>query len=112
VVDSLLEVSLSRCYHAEGDACFGEAHGRAFGSVELGAGLDDLGGQGLSETVFGKVPVTVHRVEVEFGRVNDEMVVQIIRVRYRFELPTPFVEGDLSLPPVSQASPRLRLLCR
>ena len=35
------------CYDSEGDACFGESHGGAFGSVEVGAGLDNLGSEGL-----------------------------------------------------------------
>jgi hypothetical protein len=46
-VDCLFKVALARCYDSERDACFGEAHGCAFGSVEVGAGLDDLGGEGL-----------------------------------------------------------------
>ena len=49
VVDCLLKVALAGCYDAESDARFGEAHGGAFGSVEVGAGVDDLAGEGLGQ---------------------------------------------------------------
>ena len=61
IMDCLLKVALASCYDSEGDACFGESHGCAFGSVEVGAGLDDLVGEGLGEAVFGEMPVAVHQ---------------------------------------------------
>jgi hypothetical protein len=47
MVDCLFQVSLACCYDTEGDARFSESHGCAFGSVEAGAGLDDLVREGL-----------------------------------------------------------------
>jgi len=87
-MDCLLEVALAGCYDSEGDTCFGEPHRCAFGSVEVGAGLDDLGGERLGEAVLGEMPVTVHRVEVEFRRVDHdaaELYVgeQLQRVRHQ-----------------------------
>jgi hypothetical protein len=52
-MDCLLNVSLACCRDSEGDACFGESHGGAFGSVEVGAGLDDFIGQGFGSMVKG-----------------------------------------------------------
>jgi hypothetical protein len=52
MVDCLLQVALACCYDAEGDAGFGESHGRALGSVEVGAGLDDLTGQRLGYAIL------------------------------------------------------------
>jgi hypothetical protein len=41
-MNCLLKIALARCHDSEGDARFGKPHGGAFGSVEVGAGLDDL----------------------------------------------------------------------
>ena len=47
MMDCLLEIALAGCYDSERDARFGESHGVPFGSVEVGAGLDDLASEGL-----------------------------------------------------------------
>jgi hypothetical protein len=39
------------------------------------------------------MPVAVHHVEVEPRRVNDEVVVKVIDVRYDFEKSGPFVSA-------------------
>ena len=54
-MDCLFKVALASCNNAEGNACFGEAHRGAFGSVEVSAGLDDLGAEGLGEAVLSEV---------------------------------------------------------
>ena len=46
-MDGLFKMALAGCYDSEGDARFGKAPGCAFGSVEVGARLDDLGGERL-----------------------------------------------------------------
>src|SRR5689334_5698147 len=99
-MDSLLKVTLAGCYDSEGDPCFSESHGGAFGSVEVGAGLDDLAGEGLGETVLGQMPVAVHRVEVELRRIDHEVMVQVVGVRHGFQQPASLVERDLGLPAV------------
>jgi hypothetical protein len=71
-VDGLFEISLAGGDYSSCHAGFGEPHGRAFGAVEVGAGPDDLVGQGLRHWVLTKVPVAIHGVEVELGRVNDD----------------------------------------
>lgn len=109
-MDCLLKVALAGCYDSEGDACFGEAHGGAFGAVEVGAGLDDLVGERPGEAVLGEVPVAVHRVEVELGRVDDEMVIQVVGVRHGFQELAALVEGDFGGPAVSDTGPGLRFL--
>lgn len=47
MMDRLLKVSLACRYDAEGNTRFGESHGCAFCSVEIGAGLDDLVREGF-----------------------------------------------------------------
>ena len=85
VMNGLLKVAMAGCYDAESDARFGKTHGDAFGAVEVGAGLDDLVGEGLGEATLGEMPVAVHRVEVELRRVNDEVMVQVVGVRHGFQ---------------------------
>ena len=65
VMDCLLEVPMTRRYDSKGDTCFDKSHWRAFGSVEVGARLDDLIGECLGQAVLGEMPVAVHHVEVE-----------------------------------------------
>ena len=110
VMDCLLEVSLARCYDTEGDARFRESHGRAFGSVEVGAGLDDLAGECLGHAVLGEMPVAVHCVEVELRRVDDEVVVEVIGVWHRLQKPAPLVERDFGLPAIPDTCPCLCFL--
>ena len=43
----LLKITLACGYDSESDACFCESHRRAFGSIKVGAGLDDLAGERL-----------------------------------------------------------------
>ena len=109
-MDCLLKVALPGCYDSEGDACFGEAHGCAFGAVEVGAGLDDLGGEGLGEAVFGEMPVAVHRVEVELRRVDDEVVVQVVGVRHGLQRACVPCRARPRLPAVPDPCPRLGFL--
>src|SRR5215831_21138210 len=56
------------------------------------------------------MPVAVHRVEVELGRIDDEVVIQVLGVGQRFEKPPPTVERDLRLAPIADACPGLRFL--
>jgi len=47
VVNRSFKITLARRYDSESNARFGESHRRAFGSVEVGARLDDLAGERL-----------------------------------------------------------------
>ena len=51
----------------------------ALGPVEIGTGPDDFAGECFGHAVLGEVPVAVHHVEVVFGRVDHEVMVQVIR---------------------------------
>jgi hypothetical protein len=91
----------------EGDVCFGQAQGGAFGPAEVGAGLDDLGGKGFGEAALAQMPVAVHRLEVELGRVDHEVVVQDVRVRRGFRESAALVERDYSRPAAPDPCPGL-----
>ncbi len=110
IMDCPLKVALASCDHSERDARFGESHRCAFGSVEVGAGLDDLGSEHLGRAVLGQMPVAVHRVEVELRRVDHEVMVKVVGVGHGFQKPAPLVERDLGLPAVPDSCPCLGFL--
>ena len=60
--------------------------------------------------VFGEQPVAVHGVEVELGRVNDEVVIEVLRVRQAVQEPAAPVESDFGLAPVADPRPGLGFL--
>ena len=97
VVDGLFDVPLAGGDDAEGDPGFGCPHGCALGAVEVGTGPDHFLGKVTGHLVFGQLPVTVHGVEVELGRVDHEVVVNVLRVGHRVQQPPSAVEGDLGL---------------
>ena len=111
-MDGLFKVALAGCYDAEGDAWLRLVAWGAFGSVEVGAGLDDLVGEGLGHAVLGEMPVAVHRVEVELRRVHDEVVIQVFRVRHGLQQSAALVERDFGLPAVPDPCPCLGFLRR
>ena len=112
-MNCLLKITVACCYDAQGGACFGQPHRRTFGSVEVGARLDDLIGECLGQAVLGEMPVAVHHVEVELRRVDDEMVVvQVIGVGHGFQKPAPLVERDFRVPAVPDACSCFRFLRR
>ena len=49
LIDRCFQVSPPGRHDTEGDACFSLPHGCPHGSVEVGAGLDDLAGEGLGQ---------------------------------------------------------------
>jgi hypothetical protein len=54
--------------------------------------------------------VAVHRVEVELGRIHDEVVLEVFRVRQGFEQSAALVERDFGLPVITYPRPCLRFL--
>ena len=86
------------------------SHGCAFGAVEVSAGTDYFVGEVFGHLVFGEHPVAVHGVEVELGRIDHEVVIEVLRVGQRVQQPPPAVERDLRLATVSDPRPRFGLL--
>ena len=58
------------------------------------------------------MPVAVHGVEVELGRVNDKVVIQVLGVRQAVQQPAAAVESDLGLALVADPRPGLGFLRR
>jgi hypothetical protein len=78
--------------------------------VRAGAGVNDFVREVLGHLVVGDHAIAVHGVEVELGRVHDEVVVQVLRVRHGLQQATATVQGDFGLAPVPNPRPGLGLL--
>lgn len=70
----------------------------------------DLLCQRPGEAVLADQLVAVHRVEIELGRANHEVVVEVVGVRHALEQASAFVEGYFDLAAVAQARPGFGLL--
>jgi hypothetical protein len=75
--DCLLKVSLRAATTPRVMRASASRMGARSGSVEVGAGLDDFIGQGFGETVFGEVPVAVHRAKAELRRVHHDVATEL-----------------------------------
>jgi hypothetical protein len=67
-------------------------------------------GTAQETATLAQQPVAVHGVEIELGRVDHEVVIQVLRIRQRFQQTSSPIQGDLGLTTVSEPCPRLGLL--
>jgi hypothetical protein len=110
VVNRICQIPFTRRHYSERDARFSYTHRCAFCSIEVGSSPDYLLGKSACHPILGQMPVTVHGVEVELGRVNYEVIVQVVRIRKGFEQSAARIKGYLRLAPITDARPRLGFL--
>jgi hypothetical protein len=60
--------------------------------------------------VLGELPVAVHGVEIELGRIDHEVMANVLRVGHRIQQPPPAIQRDLGHAPVADPRPGLGLL--
>jgi len=84
--------------------------GATLGAVEVGTGPEHFLSEVTGHLVLGELPVAVHGVEVELGRIDHEMVANVLRVGHRIQQPPPTIQRDLGHPPVADPRPGFGLL--
>jgi len=66
---------------AEGDPGLGIAHGCALGAVEVCTCPERFLSEVTGHLVLGQLPVAIHRVEVERGRIDHKVVTNVLSAR-------------------------------